>query len=215
METRRAGKKPKRYISGKIFPIFSLVCLILMLACLFLPLVSGPVDINGIQTMGGLFDNPYNPLSFFGKKGAYYRQFIQGAELDPTLLYAADVYRFAATLAVPALVIVLIALLALAIRKVIKEIKDNRVRASVQYKYIFIFLLCLGFVVLLPGLQIEYMEETEEFKRYFLRYLLFTHTYRYGAGLIVIGALSFFMAFLPVVTRLFIFAFTRRDVRLE
>lgn len=215
MKTRRAGKKPKRYIGGRVLPIISITIIAILFACLFLPLVSGSRPVNGMQAIGGLFDNPYNPLSIFGKRGAFYQEFIRGAELDPSLIYFADLYRFAATLVVPVLVIVLIIMLAIALKKAIFELKDGRVRAAIHLKFVAIFLVCLGIAAMLPGLQIEYMEEAEEFSSYFLRYLLFTHTYQFGIGLIICSFLSLGTAFLPFIIRAFVVVFTRRDVELE
>ncbi len=215
METRRAGKKPKKYINGIVLPIFYTICLILLFACLFLPFVSGDKDINGIQTLGGLFDNPYNPLSIFGKKGDFYKEFIQPVDLDPSDMFVSDVYRFIATLAAPILIIILIVTIVLVFVKVIKELKDKRVRAKVQGKFLLIFFLCLCIIGMLPGLRIARMESAEDFIDYFIKYFLSIQTYRLGKGLIAMTITSLILAFVPVAARLFIFAFTKRDLMLE
>lgn len=215
METRRAGKKPKRYINGRFLPIFFLICLVCMLTCLFLPIIAGSQNISGLQIVGGLFDNPYNPLSIFGSKGAFYKEFIQSVDLDISDMYAENIYRFVAALVLPLIIIALAVAFILCIVKTIKELKDKRIRASLQYRFLLIFMFCLGIMGLLPGLGLEKMESIEAFINYFVKYFLFLQSYQFGVGLIVIAATSIFLTFLPLIVRLFIFAFTKRDVMLE
>ncbi len=215
METRRAGKKPKRYINGRFLPIFFLICLVGMLACLFLPIVTGSQSINGLQIVGGLFDNPYNPLSIFGSKGAFYKEFIQSVDLDISEMYAENIYRFIATLVLPLIIIILVVIFIILIIKAIKELKDKRIRATLQYRFLLIFVFCLGIMGLLPGLGLEKMESIEVFINYFIKYFLFLQSYQFGIGLIIIAGLSILLTFLPLIIRLFIFAFTKRDAMLE
>ncbi len=215
METRRAGKKPKRYINGIILPIFFAICLILLFACLALPFVSGGQNVNGIQTLGGLFDNPYNPLSIFGKRGAFYKEFIQPVDLDMSDGYVSEIYRFIATLALPILIIVLIVSLALSLVRVIRQLQDKRVVAKVQGKFLLIFFLCLIAICLLPGLRIPRIENLDDFIRYLIKYFLSAHTYYIGKGLGIMAFASFILAFVPPIARLFIFGFTRKDLLLE
>lgn len=215
MKTRRCGNKPKRFIKGITLPIVYLICSLTILGCLFMPVISGGVNLNAPQVMGGIFDFPLNPLNrWLGSEGegAYYNEFIKDAFLSITSPYFNDLYRYFATLLLPLVLMLIVLVTVFTLIKSIKEIIDTRSRASLKLLYLIIFGLSVFAILLIPGLNIDDYAEIDEI---LMNYILFLETYTIGIGLIVIAATSFIMTFFTIFIRLCKRIFTGRGAILE
>ena len=199
MITRRCSKRPKRYIKGVVLPYVSVVCLVLILACFIMPVISGQNNVSGIQSIVGVFDFPQNPLNIIGNQGVYYQEFIKDAFLSITSPYFNDLYRYFATLILPLVLLAIIILAIVSIVKAIKEILDKRTRAGLRVNYFPLFVLSVIACLLIPGLNIGDYTNIGEL---FINFALFLHTYTIGIGLIIIAVASFILTLLPLITRL-------------